>query len=48
MQTEFWSEDLRGGDHTKDLGLLGRIILEWILGKYDEVLSDYQPRQMSV
>jgi hypothetical protein len=28
-------QNLKGRDHSKDLGVDGRIILEWILGKYD-------------
>jgi hypothetical protein len=27
-------ENLKGRDHSEDLGVDGRIILEWILGKY--------------
>jgi hypothetical protein len=27
-------ETLTGRDHSKDIGIDGRIILEWILGKY--------------
>jgi hypothetical protein len=30
---QIWSENLQ--DHTEDLGVDRRIILEWILGKYD-------------
>jgi hypothetical protein len=30
----FWSENLKGRDYSKDLGVDGKIILEWILGKY--------------
>jgi hypothetical protein len=30
---KFWSENLKGRDHSKDLVVDGRIILEWILGK---------------
>jgi hypothetical protein len=33
MHTEFRSENLKGRDHSEDLGVDGRIILEWILGK---------------
>jgi len=28
---------LRGTDHSEDVGVDGRIILEWILGKYGEI-----------
>jgi len=31
-QTKFWSQNLKGKDHSEDLGVDGRIILEWILG----------------
>jgi hypothetical protein len=31
MHTKFWSENLNGRDNSEDLG---RITLEWILGKY--------------
>jgi hypothetical protein len=27
-------ENLKGIDHSKDLGVVGKIILEWILGKH--------------
>jgi hypothetical protein len=33
MRTIFWLEKLKGRDHSKDLGVNGRIILEWLLGK---------------
>jgi hypothetical protein len=33
MRTKFWSENLKGRDHSEDLGIDGKIILEWILGK---------------
>jgi hypothetical protein len=33
MHTEFWSENLKGGDHLEDLCVDRRIILEWMLGK---------------
>jgi len=29
----FWLENLKGIDHSEDLGIDGKIILEWILGK---------------
>jgi len=32
MLTKFWSENLKG-DHAQDLGVNGRTISEWILGK---------------
>jgi hypothetical protein len=33
MHTVFWFENLEGREHSEDLGVDGRIILEWILGK---------------
>jgi hypothetical protein len=33
MRTKFWSENLKGREHLEELGVDGRIILEWILGK---------------
>jgi hypothetical protein len=30
----FWLENLKERDHSDELGIDGRIILEWILGKY--------------
>jgi hypothetical protein len=33
IHAKFRSENLDGGDDLKDLGVDGRIILEWILGK---------------
>jgi hypothetical protein len=30
---KFWSENPKGRDHSKELGLDGKTILEWILGK---------------
>jgi len=32
MHTEFWTENLKGIEHSQDLGVDGRI-LEWTLGK---------------
>jgi hypothetical protein len=34
MHTKFLFEILKGRDHSKDLGVNGRIILKWILGKW--------------
>jgi hypothetical protein len=34
MHTAFLSESLRGSDHSEDLCVDGKIILEWILGKW--------------
>jgi len=33
MHTVFWLENLKRRDHLEDLGIYGKIILEWILGK---------------
>jgi hypothetical protein len=33
MYTKFWLENLKERDHFEDLGIDGKIILEWILGK---------------
>jgi hypothetical protein len=33
MYTIFLLENLQGGDHLEDIGVGGKIILEWILGK---------------
>jgi len=35
MYTIFWLEDLKGRDHSEDLGVYGKIIVEWILEKQD-------------
>jgi hypothetical protein len=34
MNTKFWSGNLKERDHSEDLGIDGKIILEWILGKW--------------
>jgi hypothetical protein len=33
MYTKFWSEILKGRVHLEDLGVAGRIIVDWNLGK---------------
>jgi hypothetical protein len=33
MYTDFWSQNLKGRYNLEDLGVIGRIILEWILEK---------------
>jgi hypothetical protein len=35
MHTKFCPEKLKGRDHSEDLDVDGKIILEWILGKED-------------
>jgi hypothetical protein len=35
VHTGFWWGDLREGDHFKDPGIDGRIILKWIFKKWD-------------
>jgi hypothetical protein len=32
MHIVFWSEKLKGKDHSEDIGVDRRIILKWILG----------------
>jgi len=34
--TIFWLKGLKGRDHSKDLGIDRKIILEWIIGKVCE------------
>jgi hypothetical protein len=36
MHKAFWLENVRERDHWEHQGVDERIILEWILGKYDE------------
>jgi hypothetical protein len=33
MHIKFWLGNLKGRDYMEDLGIDGRIILEWIIGK---------------
>jgi hypothetical protein len=33
MHTKFWSLNLKGRGHFEDIGIEGRVILEWILEK---------------
>jgi hypothetical protein len=39
MCEKFWSENLKERDHSEDLGVYGRIILDWISGKQCEKVS---------
>jgi len=34
MNTIFWLENQKGRDHLEDLDVNGKIMLEWILGKW--------------
>jgi hypothetical protein len=34
MHRAYWLENLKGRDHLENLGVDGKIILEWTLGKY--------------
>jgi hypothetical protein len=34
MNTKLWSVSLKVRDHSEDIGVDGKIILTWILGKY--------------
>jgi hypothetical protein len=34
MHTKFWPENLKERDPSEDLGIDGRTIFKWILGKY--------------
>jgi hypothetical protein len=33
MYIKFWLENLKGRNHSQDLGVDGRIILDWIFGR---------------
>jgi hypothetical protein len=41
MHTKFWSENVKGKDHSEDVGADRRIILKWILEKYDKEVVDW-------
>jgi len=34
MHTKFWLEYLKGREDAGDIGVAGRIILEWVLGNW--------------
>jgi len=34
MHTLFWMDNMKGRDHSENLDVDGKIILEWIIGKY--------------
>jgi len=40
MHTKYWSENLKGIDHSEDLGVDGKLILERILDKQNGKLMD--------
>jgi hypothetical protein len=33
MLSKLWSDNLKGRDHSEELGVDGKMILEWILGQ---------------
>jgi hypothetical protein len=33
IHTKFWPENMKGRNHSEDLGVNGEIISDWILGK---------------
>jgi hypothetical protein len=39
MHTQFWSENLKGSDYLEDVGIDGKIMLEWIFGNRWEGLD---------
>jgi len=41
LRTTFLSDILKGRDHSEDLGVGGRTILEWILWKWDKKLTGF-------
>jgi len=41
MHTEFWSENIKGRDHSEDLGISRRIMLEFILEKQGGKLTGF-------
>jgi hypothetical protein len=41
MRKIFWLENLRGREHSEDIGVDGKIILEWMLGKQDGKYVDW-------
>jgi hypothetical protein len=38
MHTIFWLESLKGRDHSEDISTDGKIVLDWILGTYGEMM----------
>jgi hypothetical protein len=41
MRAVFWLESVKGRDHLEDLGVDGKIILEWIFGKESGGVIDW-------
>jgi hypothetical protein len=38
MHAKFWSEKLKGRNHLEDIGVYGKVILEWIAENYGGTL----------
>jgi hypothetical protein len=48
VHTIFWLENLKGRDHSEDIGVDGRIILvDSILGKYEGVSKSFRTESIT-